>query len=286
MRLADGSELWSFATDVQPGASFPHAASAHVERVGDRDVVLSASGETLYALDAVTGAEVWRFTAGTGCRDGRESAGPLRLRRRAQRDRVVADRGRRRQASSFGMDVNDVEAGKGGFFAVDVRDGRLRWFFDLESGTTCRPHPGDDIRRFDGYHSEAELGLPAGFLATRPGCDFDRTHTRAAATCGRRRRVDDERGLLYFASSNCDTDTIRRHAAAAAADAAVRRGDRRARLRRHAGLALAPARGRQRRPRLRRRAEPVHDRPSATARRTWSASATRTAPTTCSTATA
>jgi outer membrane protein assembly factor BamB len=77
----------------------------------------------------------------------------------------------------FGMDVNDVPTGKGGVFALDARDGRLRWFFDLESGSTCRPLATDDVRRFDGYHTAAELGLDASFFATRPGCDFDRTPT-------------------------------------------------------------------------------------------------------------
>ena len=65
------------------------------------------------------------------------------------------------------MDVNDVARGKGGFYAVDAADGTLDWFFDLESGAVCRPDAGDEIRAYDGYHSEAELGLPAGFLATR-----------------------------------------------------------------------------------------------------------------------
>jgi outer membrane protein assembly factor BamB len=115
------------------------------------------------------------------------------------------------------MDVNDVEAGRGGFYGVDLHDGRLRWFFDLESGAienggfvstkVCRPFPDDEIRYFDGTHSEAELGLPAGFLATRPGCDFDRRNTG----CGNvwsSAAVDEARGLLFFASSNCDTATV------------------------------------------------------------------------------
>ena len=34
-------------------------------------------------------------------------------------------------------------------------------FFDLESGSTCVPDAADEIRRFDGYHDEGELGLPA-----------------------------------------------------------------------------------------------------------------------------
>ena len=32
------------------------------------------------------------------------------------------------------MDVNDVATGKGGVYALDETDGRMLWFFDLESG--------------------------------------------------------------------------------------------------------------------------------------------------------
>ncbi len=216
VRIADGSELWRFASDPQPGATFPHSASAHVERVGNRDVVLIPSGETLYALDAATGSELWRFTAGTGCRDSNGVPPGL-----------CSFTGERNEIESspivvggntvvFGMDVNDVEAGRGGFYGVDLHDGRMRWFFDLESGVienagfagtkVCRPFPDDEIRHFDGTHSEAELGLPSGFLTTRPGCDFDRRDTG----CGNvwsSAAVDTARGLLFFASSNCDTAT-------------------------------------------------------------------------------
>jgi outer membrane protein assembly factor BamB len=105
----------------------------------------------------------------------------------------------------FGMDINDSGTGKGGMYAVRADDGRLAWYFDLETGATCRPFAADDIRRFDGYHTAEELGLPADFFATRPGCDFDRFGTQ----CGNvwsSASIDPERGLLYIASSNCDTD--------------------------------------------------------------------------------
>ena len=104
-----------------------------------------------------------------------------------------------------GMDVNDVATGKGGFYALDADDGRLVWFFDTESGAVCRPDPSDEIRRYDGYHSEAELGLPAGFLTTRSGCD----HPRDRTGCGNvwsSPALDAERRLLYVGTSNCDTD--------------------------------------------------------------------------------
>jgi outer membrane protein assembly factor BamB len=203
VRLSDGSKLWHFTADVQPGAQFPAASSPVVERVGERDLAIVGLGEVLYALDAVSGEEVWRFTAGTGCVDGLgEPPGLCAFdgeRNQIESSPIVAD-----GKVFFGMDVNDVPLGKGGFYAVDADDGRLAWFFDLESAATCTPQAGEEIRRFDGYHSEVELGLPAGFLA-RPGCDFDRTPTG----CGNvwsSPAVDGERGLVFFGSSNCDTD--------------------------------------------------------------------------------
>src|SRR5262249_61486391 len=76
----------------------------------------------------------------------------------------------------FGMDINENGVdGKGGFYAIDVHDGHLLWYFDLETGATCRTLPGADVRRFDGYHSETDLGLPAAFFASRPRCGFDRS---------------------------------------------------------------------------------------------------------------
>jgi outer membrane protein assembly factor BamB len=224
VRLADGSEVWRFATDEHPGASFPYASSVDVADVGGRLQIHVGAGEVLYAIDAASGTERWRFTAGTGC------VGPLRG-RRAARHRVdprhfarngsqgppglCAHDGERNEIESspitaeglvlFGMDVDDSPLGKGGFYAVRADDGRLAWFFDLESGKTCRPHPRDVVRFFDPYHPAKELGLAPNFFQTRPGCDFP----RVATGCGNvwsSAAVDAERGALYVASSNCDTD--------------------------------------------------------------------------------
>jgi outer membrane protein assembly factor BamB len=204
VRLSDGSKLWHFTADVQPGATYPAAASGLVERVGEREVLFMPLGEALYALDAVSGEEIWRFTAGTGCVDG--SSMPPGLcafdgeRNQIETSPIAAD-----GKVFFGMDVNDDEVGKGGFYAVDVDDGRLAWFFDLETASTCVPGASDEIRNFDGYHTEIELGLPAGFLST-PGCDFDRT-TTGCGNVWSSPALDAERGLMFFGSSNCETDT-------------------------------------------------------------------------------
>jgi outer membrane protein assembly factor BamB len=202
-RLSDGSVLWRFETEDQPGSAFPSTGSVHVAKLAGRDRVFVGQGHNFYSLDAATGEEVWRFTAGTGCGydTGTEPGlcGFSGERNQIESSAYVAD-----GKVFFGMDVNDVATGKGGFFALDALDGRLVWFFDLESGSTCRPDAGDDVRRYDPYHSELELGLPAGFFATRSGCD----HPRTRNGCGNvwsSPAVDLERGAIFVASSNCDT---------------------------------------------------------------------------------
>lgn len=205
VRVADGSALWTFEAELHPGASYPGASSATIATVGGEDVVFIGAGEILYAIDAVTGQERWRFTAGTGCRDPITDEPPGLCGFEGERNQIESSPAVVGNTVYFGMDVNDVATGKGGFYGVDVASGKLRWFFDLESGQTCRPQPDDFVTRYDGYHSAQELGLPVDFFATRPGCD----HPRSRNGCGNvwsSAAVDLERGLLFTASSNCDTD--------------------------------------------------------------------------------
>ncbi|MEQ8841690.1 MAG: PQQ-binding-like beta-propeller repeat protein [Acidimicrobiales bacterium] len=202
---ATGAEVWRFAWDEQPGASFPAAGSTTLATVGQTTLVIVGAGENLYGIDAATGAEEWRFTAGTGCVDPATGLPPGLCGFSGERNQIESTPIVAHNTAYFGMDVNDVATGKGGFYAVDVRDGSLVWYFDVETGMTCRADPSDDIRRFDGYHSEAELGLPTGFLSSRPGCDFDRGPTG----CGNvwsSPAYDPIREALYFGTSNCDTD--------------------------------------------------------------------------------
>jgi len=202
LRVRDGTALWRFAMADQPGAAYPDASSAAVETVDGRARVFVGSGESLYAIDAITGSEVWRFDAGTGCRTppGDCGFGGLAPETNEVESSPIVAGGE----VLFGMDVNENGIdGKGGFFALDVHDGHLLWYFDIETGATCRTLPGDVVRRFDGYHSESDLGLPAGFFATRPGCAFDRT----ASGCGgvwSSASVDLVRGLLFFGTSACE----------------------------------------------------------------------------------
>ncbi len=201
----DGSELWSFEWEEHPGSSFPGAASPTVTDVDGQRLVLMAAGQYLYALDAATGSEVWRFAGGTGCRDQETGEFPGLCGFEGERNQIESTPVVVDGTAYVGMDINDVATGKGGFFAIDVRTGTMVWYWDTETGATCRTLPGDEIRRFDGYHSTAELGLPDDFFTTRPGCDHDRSVTG----CGNiwsSAAHDPARHLLFFGTSNCDTD--------------------------------------------------------------------------------
>jgi outer membrane protein assembly factor BamB len=192
IRTRDGSLFWRFPMPDQPGAVYPNTASADVRSVGGRMRVFIASGENVYCVDALTGQEVWRFSAGTGCANPPGLCGFDNEKNEVESSPIVAG-----GKVYFGLDVNDGP-GKGGFYAIDARDGRLAWYFDTETGATCRPDAPDDIR-LDGYHSEAELGLPVGFLATRPGCNFDRSSRDGQGSVWSSASVDTARQLLFLA---------------------------------------------------------------------------------------
>lgn len=197
LRTRDGTALWRFAMADQPGAPYPNVGSVDVRTVDGAVRVFVGAGETVYAVDAPTGDEVWRFAAGTGCTNPPGACGFAGERNEVESSPIVAD-----GKVLFGMDVNEND-GKGGFYAVDARDGRLVWYFDLATGGTCTPGPDDDVRRFDGYHSEADLGLPPGFLASRSGCAFSRLLTDCNGVWSSA-AVDEARGLLFFATSACE----------------------------------------------------------------------------------
>jgi outer membrane protein assembly factor BamB len=192
VRTGDGSEFWRFPMPDQPGAPYPDTASADVRSVDGRMRVFIASGENVYCVDALTGQEVWRFSAGTGCPNPPGVCAFNGEQNEVESSPIVAD-----GKVFFGMDVNEGP-GRGGFYAVDARDGRLAWYFDLETGATCRARRSDDVRHFDGYHSEAELGLPQGFLASRPGCSFDRSSRDGGGAAWSSASIDAGRKLLFF----------------------------------------------------------------------------------------
>ncbi len=196
LRASNGTKLWSFRMKPHPGGSFPYAASAAVATVDGEQRVYVPGGMTLYCLEAATGDLRWEFDAGTGCTD---------CDRRAERNEILSSPALADGKVFFGMDVNEGTPGKGGAFAVDAADGSLTWYFDLETQATCRPDDEDEIRGFDGFHSAEELGLPEDFFATRAGCDFDRA-TTACGNIWSSFAVDETRGAIFAASSNCYTD--------------------------------------------------------------------------------
>lgn len=196
LRASNGSRLWSFRMKPHPGASYLHSSSPTVARVAGEERVYVGGGMSMYCLAAATGELRWVFDAGTGC----TTCGP-----HEERNEVLSSPAVVEGLVVFGMDVNDKPPGNGGAFAVDASQGHLVWYFDLVTGQTCRPLPGDRVRRFDGYHTAAELGLPPDFFRTRPGCDFDRTWT-ACGNVWSSFAVDVARRLLFVGSSNCDTD--------------------------------------------------------------------------------
>lgn len=196
LRADNGSLVWRYLRKPQPGTFYPWAGTPTIAWIDGQQRVYAPGGETMYCLDATTGAELWQFDAGTGCTN---------CTTREERNQIESTPAVANGLVFFGMDVNDNDPGKGGVYAIDARDGRLVWFFDLFSGGVCRPHPTDDIRRYDGYHDAEALGLPADFFATRSGCD----HPRIGYGCGNvwsSPALDLRRGLLFTASSNCDTD--------------------------------------------------------------------------------
>ena len=237
-----------------PGTFYPFAGTPTIAWIDGQQRVFVPGGETMYCLDATTGEEIWQFDAGTGCTDLHAAPG-------AQRDRVDAGGRQRPGHLRHGRQRLRPRARAASYASTRAT---AAWCGASTSRPTqtCRPFAGDDIRRFDGYHSEAELGLPEDFLATRPGCDFDRTGN-ACGNVWSSPAVDLRRGLFYIALEQLRHRRRSGHAAAAAADAAVRRGDLRRHARRRAGLGVAAARGRQRRPLLRRRAEPLRSARSA-----------------------
>jgi polyvinyl alcohol dehydrogenase (cytochrome) len=194
LRAKDGSLAWAYRVKKDPGSDYGYASSGAVVEIDGRKLLYVGANMTLYGLDAATGALVWAFDAGTGC----TTCDRVTERNQVESSPAVAD-----GMVFFGMDVNELSTGKGGLYAVDARRGTLVWYFDPETAATCHTQPGDEVRRFDGYHTAEQLGLPEDFFATRPGCDFDRS-THGCGGVWSSMAVDPARRLLYADTSNCD----------------------------------------------------------------------------------
>src|SRR5262249_2679726 len=67
LRAPNSRRQRAVAMPDQPGSPYPNAASVDVRRIDGAERVFVAGGETVYAVDALSGREVWHFDAGTGC---------------------------------------------------------------------------------------------------------------------------------------------------------------------------------------------------------------------------
>lgn len=199
IRASDGSEVWRYQVKPHAGASYGAiVSSATIAVVDGEQRVYVGGGMTLYAIDAGTGEEIYQFDAGTGC----TTCGPDVERNEILSSPAVLPE---EDLVLFGMDINDGPPGKGGFYAISAADGDLRWYFDVDTTATCVPDEGDHIRKFDGYHTAEQLELADDFFSTRAGCDFDRTETACGGVWSPV-SVDTTRELIYFSTTNCDTD--------------------------------------------------------------------------------
>src|SRR5262249_54182144 len=105
LRTRDGTSIWRHPLADQPGASFPEAGSLDVETIDGRLQVLLGAGETVYAIDAISGHEVWHFDAGTGCRTPPGDCGfggPARETNEVESSPILAG-----DRVFFAMDINE-----------------------------------------------------------------------------------------------------------------------------------------------------------------------------------
>lgn len=130
----------------------PTVADVTLPGGGTERRVFVAGNATMVALDGATGALRWRFHAGVRNPRYHIESSPL----------VVAGK------VIFGIDCNNF-CNKGGVYALDAVDGRLVWFFDLESGTAF--HPDRPIHEFDPSMYGPPGGEGCGSVWSSPAYD-------------------------------------------------------------------------------------------------------------------
>jgi polyvinyl alcohol dehydrogenase (cytochrome) len=116
-----GKPRWTFQAATEPNVYAGNiVSSAAVTDVDGQQVVIFASGRTLYALDTATGAVLWSHAVGTADPDDFTEI---------ESSPVVAN-----GKVFVGIDVHNRPEQRAGFIAVDVREGSEVWYFDVEQG--------------------------------------------------------------------------------------------------------------------------------------------------------
>src|SRR2546427_2800446 len=91
LRTRDGTALWRAPLVDQPGAPYPNVASADVRTIRGKQRVFIAAGENVYAIDAPSGREVWRVSAGAGGANPPPALGLSGERNEGESSPIVAD---------------------------------------------------------------------------------------------------------------------------------------------------------------------------------------------------
>lgn len=118
---ATAESRWTFEAATEPNVYAGNiVASAAVTDLDGAQVVLFASGRTLYALDTASGDEVWSLAVGTAAPDDFTEI---------ESSPVVAD-----GKVFVGIDVHNRPDQRAGVIAVDLRTGEEVWYFDVEQG--------------------------------------------------------------------------------------------------------------------------------------------------------
>jgi polyvinyl alcohol dehydrogenase (cytochrome) len=116
-----GQPRWTFDAAVEPNVYAGNiVSSAAVTEYDGRELVVFASGRTLYALDTATGDQVWSHAVGT---DDPQDFTEIESSPAISNGRVFV-----------GIDVHNRPDQRAGFIAVDLHDGHELWYFDVEGG--------------------------------------------------------------------------------------------------------------------------------------------------------
>ena len=257
---ATGAEIWRFDVGGPTGRVVPGGwlGDDHRRR-RRRALVFFGAGETIYALDAATGPSGGssRPEPGAATRPAGPSPG-------SAASTASATRSSRRPSSPTASSTSawtstTSRPARAASTPSTRRRARSCGSSTPRAVASADPTPATTIRALRRLPLGTELGLPAGFLATRRRCD----HPRTPYGCGNvwsSPALDADAGSALLRHEQLRHRRRSRRPDPGTADAALRRGARRAQPRRHAGMAVAAARGRPRRPRVRCGAQPVHDR--------------------------